>query len=522
MFFRGVEEGISDPLAGDHYGSPVINLTHLTRSPICAEGAQSQLTSLLLSSSPLLQALATSAFKPHSKNSAVATVLLLRLKTGIHASTMTSAPRLLHEHSFSDTTKNGPEVVLNLSIISATPEAKFPSLLTAYYGGYLKDKFGWVNWYLVGKFVKKNLYALHLFDDMFKRHTRENMSLSNNLEALDIVVLVCRYLPKDLAASFTEENGTLANDQIFQQPGWCHTLTDPCDNISYQRVVFNQRNKFNKRNYAIWLMERPCILFSFKVVEENGKRKGFRFVHFDKEDSTVAAASALNDTISKGKDLYVSIFVQKSKNDNRLQIFSNTLNPALSQEVVCYKGLELVTNITEACNNHVFGQIVLLLVHSFSDTTMIRLLEKYANLKGLQDGHFRQEEEVFAMLSHKYRNDPFKIKEIISMVTNSLTSLLNLEIDFKILLQDGTITASILFFLVYGMHFKEQWKSRTTPYVTVPEQHCVSHQVFSYVIGKRWILVELELHHKKTGRCIQMLTFGSEEKELQFSISNIG
>ncbi|KAM2505147.1 hypothetical protein PS1_038979 [Malus domestica] len=258
-------------------------------------------------------------------------------------------------------------------------------------------------------------------------------------------------------------------------------------------------------------MERPCILFSFKVVEENGKRKGFRFVHFDKEDSTVAAASALNDTISKGKDLYVSIFVQKSKNDNKLQIFSNTLNPALSQEVVCYKGLELVTNITEACNNHVFGQIVLLLVHSFSDTTMIRLLEKYANLKGLQDGHFRQEEEVFAMLIHKYRNDPLKIKEIISMVTNSLTSLLNLEIDFKILLQDGTITASILFFLVYGMHFKEQWKSRTTPYVTVPEQHCVSHQVFSYVIGKRWILVELELHHKKTGRRIQMLTFGSEE-----------
>ncbi|KAM2505148.1 hypothetical protein PS1_038980 [Malus domestica] len=46
---------------------------------------------------------------------------------------MTSAPRLLHEHSFSDTTKNGPEVVLNLSIISATPEAKFPSRLTAYY-----------------------------------------------------------------------------------------------------------------------------------------------------------------------------------------------------------------------------------------------------------------------------------------------------------------------------------------------------------------------------------------------------
>ncbi|XP_048432432.1 brefeldin A-inhibited guanine nucleotide-exchange protein 4-like [Pyrus x bretschneideri] len=252
---------------------------------------------------------------------------------------MISAPQLLHKHSLSDTTKIGPEVVLNLSIISATPEAKFSSLLTDNYGAYLKDKFGWVNWYLVGKFVKKNLYALHLFDDMSKRHNRENMSLSSNLEALDIVVLVCRYLPKDLVASFTEENGTLGhinaikqflylsllhiyaftvmaisqldysiftsllsklnqdlcnrvdvhldavffptcivNDQIFQQPAWCHTLTDPCDNISYQRVVFNQRNKFNQRNYTIWLMKRPCILLSFKVIEENGKRKGFGFV----------------------------------------------------------------------------------------------------------------------------------------------------------------------------------------------------------------------------------------------------
>ncbi|TQD75844.1 hypothetical protein C1H46_038613 [Malus baccata] len=76
---------------------------------------------------------------------------------------------------------------------------------------------------------------------------------------------------------------------------------------------------------------------------------------------------------------------------------------------------------------------------------MIRLLEEYANLKGLQDGHSRQEAEVFAILSHKHRNDPLKIKEIISMVANSLTSFLNLEIEFKFpLKKDGTTTASIL------------------------------------------------------------------------------
>ncbi|KAM2826937.1 hypothetical protein COP1_036549 [Malus domestica] len=115
MFFRGAGECISAPFASDHHGSPAIDPIQLTRSPICAEGAQSQLSPSavqappLLSSSPLLQALATSAVKPHSKDSAAATVLRPESKAGIHASTMTSAPRLLHEHSLFDTTKNRPE-----------------------------------------------------------------------------------------------------------------------------------------------------------------------------------------------------------------------------------------------------------------------------------------------------------------------------------------------------------------------------------------------------------------------------
>ena len=44
MFFRGAGEGISAPLAADHHGSPAIDLIQLLRSPICAEGAQSQLS----------------------------------------------------------------------------------------------------------------------------------------------------------------------------------------------------------------------------------------------------------------------------------------------------------------------------------------------------------------------------------------------------------------------------------------------------------------------------------------------
>ncbi|KAB2611443.1 hypothetical protein D8674_019475 [Pyrus ussuriensis x Pyrus communis] len=37
------------------------------------------------------------------------------------------------------------------------------------YDALLKDQFGWVNWYLVGKFVKKNFCALELFDQLSKR-----------------------------------------------------------------------------------------------------------------------------------------------------------------------------------------------------------------------------------------------------------------------------------------------------------------------------------------------------------------
>ncbi|KAB2634399.1 hypothetical protein D8674_036518 [Pyrus ussuriensis x Pyrus communis] len=57
----------------------------------------------LLSSSPMLQALATSAVMPHSNNSAASIVLLPESKT------MTSAPQLLYKHSFFDTTKTGLE-----------------------------------------------------------------------------------------------------------------------------------------------------------------------------------------------------------------------------------------------------------------------------------------------------------------------------------------------------------------------------------------------------------------------------
>ncbi|XP_059639321.1 polyadenylate-binding protein 6-like [Cornus florida] len=53
-------------------------------------------------------------------------------------------------------------------------------------------------------------------------------------------------------------------------------------------------------------------ILSCKVAEENGKCKGFGYVQFDPEDSSMAALS-LNGTILDGKKLHVSKFVKKSE-----------------------------------------------------------------------------------------------------------------------------------------------------------------------------------------------------------------
>ncbi|XP_037495409.1 polyadenylate-binding protein 6 isoform X2 [Jatropha curcas] len=54
-------------------------------------------------------------------------------------------------------------------------------------------------------------------------------------------------------------------------------------------------------------------ILSCKVVEENGKSKGFGFVQFDSEDSALAARTSLHDTMVKGKKIYVSKFIKKSE-----------------------------------------------------------------------------------------------------------------------------------------------------------------------------------------------------------------
>ncbi|KAM1051184.1 hypothetical protein COP2_033676 [Malus domestica] len=89
---------------------------------------------------------------------------------------------------FEECTENRRAEAHCLSLLSSSllpslfpPPPSWPSLLKWYwllrfipayhtgvivimYEDFLTDKCGWVNWYLVGKFVKKDFYALELFE----------------------------------------------------------------------------------------------------------------------------------------------------------------------------------------------------------------------------------------------------------------------------------------------------------------------------------------------------------------------
>ncbi|KAF5931988.1 hypothetical protein HYC85_028159, partial [Camellia sinensis] len=76
-------------------------------------------------------------------------------------------------------------------------------------------------------------------------------------------------------------------------------------------------------------------ILSCKVAEEHGKSKGFGFVQFDSEDSSMAALNALHDTMLEGKKLYVSKFVMKSQRKDAQEEpkFTNLYVKNLSENV---------------------------------------------------------------------------------------------------------------------------------------------------------------------------------------------
>ncbi|KAM1233085.1 hypothetical protein FF1_002835 [Malus domestica] len=102
---ESIEVGHQKPHNGDSNPLRILSTIHANSIPP------------LLSSSLMLRALANSVVKPHSNNSTASTILLSESKT------MTSAPHLLHMHSFSDTTTTRPENFCAWKLFDAIPDS---------------------------------------------------------------------------------------------------------------------------------------------------------------------------------------------------------------------------------------------------------------------------------------------------------------------------------------------------------------------------------------------------------------
>ncbi|KAB2617981.1 phytosulfokine receptor 2-like [Pyrus ussuriensis x Pyrus communis] len=282
MLSRGVGDETSAPLIGDHHDSPAIDLIHLPWSPICVRDSSCYvvLDRDMCYCNGIRDKGGSSKFRPledcrMKQGEKIAQPdygdnigyfikkklhVWCQLPSGLWELGMIRRHAVLRSLTYN--LKDRKAICHGLLHFVLAFSTRVNELV---YDALLKYHFGWVNWYLVGKFVKKNFYALHLFDEI------------SNLEALDIVVLLV----------------------ITIESGIVYVQLDP---VSFPNCVENDQN-----------FQQP--------VEENGKRKGFGFV-----------------------------------------------------------------------------------------TAIIRLLEESANLKGLEDGHFGQEQDMFAILSCKHINDALKIK----------------------------------------------------------------------------------------------------------------
>ena len=225
---------------------------------------------------------------------------------------MTSAPRLLYEHSFSNTTKYGHEVVLNLSIISATSEAKFPSLLTDNYGAYLKDKFGWVHWYLVGK--EKDVYALELFEKMSEKNSEDKMEISHwrDLYSFEFTNYIwnpfgCTIIVKLQGISAAFHHYATSEPQIGNEL------------FQFKNVEFDQV-AMRIENVRVRWISLPTASILILLFEEIIARRLYDLV-------PIYSTTYLMNAISK--------------NVVRLREFFHPTNPMISQEIACYMGLAL-------------------------------------------------------------------------------------------------------------------------------------------------------------------------------------
>ena len=144
--------------------------------------------------------------------------------------------------SHTNTTKCRHEVLRSLIYNLSHWKANWHWLLQfilAYYLGdilviyedFLTKKIGWINWYLVGKFLMKDLCASNLFVEMSERQSTQNLSWNNNLVWSVALGSLCRFA-RDMEKHGSQFHMQLNNEKDSQEIEDCG-----CDDDLLEEIV---------------------------------------------------------------------------------------------------------------------------------------------------------------------------------------------------------------------------------------------------------------------------------------------
>ncbi|TQD86185.1 hypothetical protein C1H46_028261 [Malus baccata] len=199
--------------------------------------------------------------------------------------------------------------------------AYYTGVIAIMYEDFLTDKCGWVNWYPVGKFVKKDLYALELFEKMSEKGSADKMEISHwrDLSSFEITNYIwnpfgCTIIVELLVSTFQGITATF-HQYATSGPQIGNELSQ------FENVEFDHVAK-EIENMGVRWISLPTASILILLFEEMTARRLYDLV-----------------PISSATEAYLTN--ENSKNDVRLRNFSRPTNPVLSEEIACYMGLEL-------------------------------------------------------------------------------------------------------------------------------------------------------------------------------------
>ncbi|XP_050125716.1 uncharacterized protein LOC126602967 [Malus sylvestris] len=209
-----------------------------------------------------------------------------------------AAHREFSVRSRSNTTKRRHEVLTSLLSNFTNQKDKWywiSQFIPAYYTGvivimyedFLIDKCGWVNWYLVGQYVKKDFYALELFEKMSEKGSEDKMEISHwrALYSFENTNYIwnpsgCTIIVEVLVSKFQGISATFHQYATSKPPIAFDIPWKPTPNYNYkwnelsqfQNVEFDHVAKAIENVGVRWIV-LPTTSILFLLVAEKSKRQ---------------------------------------------------------------------------------------------------------------------------------------------------------------------------------------------------------------------------------------------------------